>query len=705
MPPLERCADWVARLGFVGMGLLLLFAVAAPLSTADTWLHLKLGEAYARQGPWLDADPILYLAEGPPATTAWLSQLALHAIQAASGFQGLRVAHLICAAGILALAGSTLWRAGCSSAAASLGLGIFVALAGLRLEQLRPHLFTIAASFLVVRLLIEPRAGPSSRRIALATLLMGLWANAHAGFVLGPILLVAATGGVLLGALIGPGSRRPAGLRRARTLALAVVLASAATFANPDGAAPHLAYRSAGVDSPGLDIVIDEWQPFPFFGPLWPGLPPSPTDFVLGWLLILAAPLLGIVGLGRIARGDDRADPALIGVACAAAVAMALAMRFQWLGLWTLVLAVQLLRAQLPRPRVRLTAATLTLGLGVGWLHAGDWPQLAQDLPRTVQGYARPYRTAHYFGHATWFLQDAAIQGHLFTRYSAGNFQGYWLAPGLRPFLAGALNVPAEVAESYLALTERRGRSPLDFEATLDRYEIDVFMGVGVPIVPHDARARPYTARHLEDSAGWTLIYRNLRSSLWLRRNARNAANLDRVTEYYRGQGVPFDPQTGLEVARVIRDAPGWATSQGLIPTDFARLRSRANAGAQAASNRLAMVYAAIGLCDRAIDLDRRVLEQRNPLGARRRLVWCLLQQGRADEARQAAARFEQNAPPGTVARLLADAAREVGRLGSEADRAELVATLLVFTRDEATPLFSGFRNAEPRGRASSGRP
>ena len=31
------------------------------------WWHLALGRAYAAQGPWLDADPLLYTATAAPA--------------------------------------------------------------------------------------------------------------------------------------------------------------------------------------------------------------------------------------------------------------------------------------------------------------------------------------------------------------------------------------------------------------------------------------------------------------------------------------------------------------------------------------------------------------------------------------------------------------------------------------------------------------
>ena len=109
--PLARFAGWIPHLVLAGMSSLLFYAVGRPVRTADAWLHLKLGETYASQGPWLAADPILYTATGPPGAAAWLSDLALHALRLAAGFQGLRIGHVLFVVAILALSHSLLRRA------------------------------------------------------------------------------------------------------------------------------------------------------------------------------------------------------------------------------------------------------------------------------------------------------------------------------------------------------------------------------------------------------------------------------------------------------------------------------------------------------------------------------------------------------------------------------------------------------------------
>jgi hypothetical protein len=695
---LLRLAGWIPLLVLAAMSSLLLYAVGRPVQTADVWLHLKLGEAHAAQGPWLDADPILYTATGPPTAAAWLSDLALYATHLAAGFQGLRVAHVLVVVAILVLGYSLLRRASGSVALASLGTTLLIVLGGYRFLQLRPHLVTIFCVLLLYRVLLESRQPPSWRRIALGALLLGVWANAHAGFVLGPLLLAAGLAGVVLEGVAGPSQGRTAALARARRLGLALAAGLLATLLNPDGAGPHLAYLRAGSDSPALSMVIDEWRPFPLFGPLRGGLPPSPLNFGIGWLLLVSTPCLSAASLWPWRRGQSAlADPALVAMACAGVLAGAMAVRFQWLGIFTLLLALQLGRAPLARPGARLAAAGSALALLPLWIQVGGWPRLSEGVPRNIAGYALPYTTGHYFGHAAWFLLDTRLEGHLFNRYVIGNFLGYWLAPRLQPFFGGSLNVPPDVAEAHFTLNERRGLGEMSFEETLDHYEVDVFLGIGPPMPPADGRPQVYTTTHLDGAAGWIPIFRNLRSSIWLRTNARNEANLARVIAYYATAGVPFDPSSGFDPGLALDTAPDWSVQHGLVPSNHSRMRAAASMGGPLAMRRLASVYATLGLYERAVEIDRQILARREALDARRRLVWCLLHLGRGDEALAAAERFERAAPQGTLARRLADAARAYGEASSDAERAELVSGLRMLTLADANILFANVLEAAPR--------
>ncbi|HIF96191.1 MAG TPA: hypothetical protein EYQ54_04060, partial [Myxococcales bacterium] len=410
---LPEIVSWVA---FMGLAAPLLVAAGQPILTDDTWLHLALGKAYAAAGPWLDADPLLASPLGPPTPTAWLFDVGLFGIERWAGFTGLRAVHLVSVAAILALAWWLLRRASGSRIFASLGCGLFAALAAYRLIQLRPHLFTLLAVLTLYWLLLESTSPPSRKRIAGAALLFAAWANMHAAFLLGPLLVGTALGGILIAMALGDAERRTRDRGRATGLALAAGLGGAATLLNPSGLQSHLAWFVAGRETPELARVGDEWSAVDLFAFPLPGLPPSPLAWLIFWGLILAVVAL-IVHAARRARqspngNETRAsvDPALLSVALLSLALPLLAVRFLWLGIFPLLLLAHTLRpwleARAQTKWVPWIGAGASLLLVPALLNWGTGPLIFATLPGTWAGYAEPYRAGKYHADLIWMLDD-----------------------------------------------------------------------------------------------------------------------------------------------------------------------------------------------------------------------------------------------------------------------------------------------------------
>jgi hypothetical protein len=111
--------------------------------------------------------------------------------------------------------------------------------------------------------------------------------------------------------------------------------------------------------------------------------------------------------------------------------------------------------------------------------------------------------------------------------------------------------------------------------------------------------------------------------------------------------------------------APAWAEVFGLIPTDFEeRLATvhgalRQNQLAPGAE-RLATMFAVLGLYDRALPLDRAILRiDRSNSEAAQRIIWSLLQQSNDQGALEAARQFDGLSPgqegPGVWMSLVED--------------------------------------------------
>ncbi|MBY0402049.1 hypothetical protein K2X89_17275, partial [Myxococcota bacterium] len=219
-----------------------------PIFANDTWIHLALGEAFVAEGPWLAADPHLFAAPGPPSPNSWLGSVAIYETWSIFGFTGLRILHAVVVLGLLALVWRLVRRAGASAGLASAAVVAFASLATYRLVQLRPDLFTMAATLALFPLLFEMRSGPGGRRIAAAALLGALWSNVHAGFVLGPILVLGASAATAIASLSperaatdGDAGRVAMERGRALRLGLAGIAMAIGSLANPQGLGAHLA--------------------------------------------------------------------------------------------------------------------------------------------------------------------------------------------------------------------------------------------------------------------------------------------------------------------------------------------------------------------------------------------------------------------------------------------------------------------------------
>ena len=663
----------LAHVAAAAIAVLLLLSVGQPVFTDDLWWHLALGEAYAKEGPWLAADPILFEAAGPPKPNAWLSDLLFYGVERGFGFTGLRLFHAVMVGLALALAWSIFRRASGAAWVGSVGMSAFALLSAYRFFQLRPHLFTILATLALYRLLLEGGRRPSPGRIALAAVLFLFWANFHSGFLLGLILLTAACAGLVLFRAIGPPATRARVDGRLAALALTVLIGLLATLVNPAGPEPHTSYLDAGITTPELDRVADEWARFDLFR--WPSLrlPPTPLVFAMGWLFFLLAPLAAWRGFASwrappSAADRPEVDPALVGLALASLVAMGLAVRFVWLGIFPLLLFVAAWRSlPEPSPRVSLAgrwvAGLVALALVPAFLAAGDWSMISRAIPMSVARYAQPYPTGKHASHATWWLADAGLKGHLFGDYHSGGFHGYWLAPNIKTSLNGSMNVPRERMDAARALRKRKGRSEGEsFEQLLEDQKIDLFLGTGIPRVRYSNRPLDTTTTHLEGNSDWVPVFRNVRSAVYLRRNNRNRENLERVADFYREEGVPFDPDLGFRPDEVILKAPQWAYRNGLVPADMTSLlRSASDRTPRIrlrATDRIASIYALLGLYEKAIKLDRRTLVYDSTAKrARRRLVWSLLKSGRFEEANEEARALDRESEGAGLDGLLARAA------------------------------------------------
>ncbi|MFT7621084.1 MAG: hypothetical protein ACI9WU_000245 [Myxococcota bacterium] len=596
-----RPAALIAGLAALGLAILVLILAARPLSTADLWFHLEMGEWYMAHGLWPQSDPMLHTSgELVPVQHEWLFGVLVYGIEQLAGHQGLRLAHGLSVLGIVWLAFGALRRQAGSLAEAFLGLAVFLVLSWLRLAQARPDLFSIAACLILYRLLLEPGRHPSRRDLVLSAALMLVWANMHSLFAIGLALIgVAMVGRAFHGGLaIEAGDEETAKARLATAKLLGIVLAITlvVTLLNPRGIWQHLTFFTSSAKT-AVWAVGDEWKGFwPFaFGPPDNAVVLPFLTWVVADLLLFAFVVAASLGYRRVKAEAETSTATdaiaafsptllLLGIVCIGAFIVSF--RFLWLGIFPLLFALRIRResgGDSPRVSGRLApwvAAALTAGLLVAYPSGhGSWTVYMSDTSTNAGEYlSTPVNRARYADEGTRFLVESGIEGNAFNNYTLGAYLGHHAAPKVRTFIDGrAEHYPPEVMIDYDVISaagvRKDGRIFMDI---LDDRDVEIFFGVGGPGYGYHASD---TVHLLEGVPWWTLVFRSAGHGVWLKRGPRWKANMQRAAAWYTERGLPFDPAAGLSPGAVIKVDPTFAAAQRMVPADFASQLDTARTG------------------------------------------------------------------------------------------------------------------------------
>ena len=241
----------------------------------DLWWHLRTGQWIVDTGSIPHSDPFSFTRAGQAwVSHEWLSEVVFYELWKRGG-----AAALIVFSAIVTTMGFMLLYLRCPGkghwAAAATAVG---ALASAPSWGVRPQMFTFAMASLLLWLV---EVGENRPRLLLwIPPLFLVWLNLHAGFALGPALLLAYGLGLTAETAVGHTS-----WKEARPIVVRVLLLIVACLAlvplNPSGVQlyryPFETLRSAGMRS-----FIVEWFSPDFHQSLY-------QPFLLVWLLVLAA--------------------------------------------------------------------------------------------------------------------------------------------------------------------------------------------------------------------------------------------------------------------------------------------------------------------------------------------------------------------------------------------------------------------------------
>jgi hypothetical protein len=278
----------VRRNGWViGAAILSLVLTVQPFRDSDVWWHLAMGHYIIAHGiPAVEPFSFLHAAN-PWVGQQWLYEVGLARVVDLGGPGLASLIMGVVASSALLIAVLSIPRhrrpAGPWMAAALL----LSALVAAQLVGVRAQVISLFGAAVVLYVVMRWRSGSTRILLVLPPLFL-VWANLHAGFIIGL--------GIAVVALL---TARTAGRRSRALLAAAIAAGVLATLANPAG--PGLwTYVGTTFTSPTLTGVVTEWQS-PDFHDNWLRLFEIETGLlVVAWVLGRRRDLFDLVLAGAI---------------------------------------------------------------------------------------------------------------------------------------------------------------------------------------------------------------------------------------------------------------------------------------------------------------------------------------------------------------------------------------------------------------------
>ncbi len=517
-PPGQVSLESVFAWGIYPIALLtvIVFLTVRPIADPDCWFHMAHGRHFLEHGEVLKKDIFSHTAAGREwISSGWASSVLMQMLFSRWGPDGI----IFLVTGAVALV-TGLFYVEAVRARVLPELAVLVACASLLAGSMRfnprPDLASIVCvSVLAWALVRLDGMGPMGRRAklgaAMIPALIIVWANLHAGFLAGIIILWIAA--------VWPELIRTRGTERIRRwwLVCAAAASSLVWLFNPYGwRIIELAAKIRAI--PGVRMLIFEWMPLVFL----PGFN-MPWPVYLG-ILALVAIALATWWHGHGSRKHWTWAAALF------LGAFALWQRRQ-VGLFAAALPflmmpwLALLSNKLLSYRKLLAGGALGGCLAICALQYHGALELGQGGPTTgVNARMLPCI-------ATEYLSQTEVPPRLFNSYGMGGYLLYHLGTRLPVFIDGRLDVyEPRVWADYLAVEEDK----LSIDEARKRYSVNTFA-----IETREAFGDPvHLVNRLSGHPAWALIFFDDDYAIFVH---RQAANQELLAEEFRFAN-PFQP-------------------------------------------------------------------------------------------------------------------------------------------------------------------
>ena len=403
---------------FLWAFLLSLFSLAIRQSVSidpDFWWHLKTGQYIAQTRIIPHIDQFSFTKTGAEwVSHEWLSELATYLSFRLGGWVGLL---LLFGSVITAALGICYWRSDGKPFIA--GLTTFMAAAASApLFGMRPQMFTLLLSSVFIAILDRYLKGNKGRPLAFLPLVMLMWVNLHAGFALGPALVV-----LYLAMAAIEGNKN-----QIKPLLITLAGCVAVIPLNPHGFR-MFSYPFETLSSHAMQSLIQEW------------LSPDFHQFRFLPLAVLILATFAVIGLSpnRIRVSE------LLGLLVLTFAALRSGRHIPIFAIFAApILAKYLVQLSTSQSRVRIavrslpaTGASVVISLTLLFLPAIVIVRQVVDF----NAHQSSYESQRYPSAAVNVIKNQQLQGPIFNDYNWGGYLIWKLYPERKVFIDGRADV------------------------------------------------------------------------------------------------------------------------------------------------------------------------------------------------------------------------------------------------------------------------
>jgi hypothetical protein len=466
-----------------------------PLSSNDFWLQVTIGGMIWNDGaiPGTVLFPFTEAKDYPFIAHEWLPSVIVYLLHRWLGYDQLLFVKGVFGFAMFALCYRLAERLTRDAIVATL-LAVLAMVVGNYRHFLRPEIFAMVFLLALLNLLVEYQLSGRKRVLVWALPLAALWANCHASFPIGLVIVGLFGAGAAIDCWRGsPGAPRVQLTRAAAgaatpyfVLALGMALA---TLLNPYGY--HLyafAWRISQWEV--LPQFIIEWRPTfadPFVG----------NRAFWAYLVYLAAGLA--VGIAYRKRLNATAVLLFVAFAILATQRQRHIVLFAYIGLYCLAATIGALAWREHARRFLAMAVTAVLGIGIAAVLRygnmyGAWPYSVSN-----DNFTPPMEQ---------FIRDNRLEGNVYNSYTLGAQLIHDFYPRLRPIIDSRIDA---YGEPYFLYTEHLGVDEQAMLQFIERYDVRYFL-----LTWEEFRDRISTMPKLR-ADGWRIIFADHKALLLAR--------------------------------------------------------------------------------------------------------------------------------------------------------------------------------------------